>query len=62
MKIYIVEFTPMYPVPSCLVIQAETIEDAGAIAASTILHTDEFTVKEHISTEAGVIVYESGDY
>lgn len=40
MKIYEVDFEPMYPVPHCLVIAAETVEDALRIAIETVTHVD----------------------
>jgi hypothetical protein len=62
MKIYKVDFEPVYPVGCCLIIAANTIGEAKKIAARTIAHTKEFTVKEVKIDEPKVIEYQSGDY
>jgi hypothetical protein len=62
MKIFTVEFSPMWPVPCGLVINAESVEQAEEIAKETIKHTDKFTVKEASILEPSVIFYESGNY
>jgi hypothetical protein len=62
MKIYSVEFEPMWPVPCGLIIAANDDTEARAIARKTILHTDKFTVKEVDTSKPCVVFYESGDY
>jgi len=62
MKIYTVDFEPMWPVGCCLVIQARSVEEATEIAKETITHTDVFTVTQHVDKKPGVVVYISGDY
>jgi len=62
MKIYTVEFEPVYPVGGALVIAANDETEAGEIAANTMYHTDLFTVKEVDVSKPCVVVYESGDY
>ena len=62
MKIYKVDFDPVYPVPSGLIIVAETIEEAMEIAKETITHTDPIDIEEVESKKSGVIYYASGDY
>ena len=62
MKIYTVEFDPMWPVPSGLIIAANNLIEAHLIAAKTIRHTDKFTVKEVDTSNPCVVFYESGDY
>lgn len=62
LKIYTVDFEPVYPVPCCLVIVAESLAQAKEIAANELYHTDEFTVKEVEITAPQVIVFESGEY
>ena len=68
MKLYDVEFDPMYPVPSGLLINAKTKKRALEIALETVKHEQEepITIKNIIEVEGmdteGVIFYESGDY
>lgn len=63
MRIFTVEFSPMWPVPCGLVIAAEDLLEAIKIAKETIKHTDStIVVKEVDITKSGVIFYESGDY
>lgn len=62
MKIYTVDFKPIYSVGGCLVIAATNYEEAYKIASKTILHTTEFSVNELILNEPEVIIYLSGDY
>lgn len=61
LKVFTVDFDPMWPVGCALVILAETQEQATQIAKDTIKHTNEFTVTEH-PQKPGVVVYLSGDY
>ncbi len=62
MRVFEVEFDPMWPVPSGLLIAAETLEEAMAIAHKTVKHTEVKEVNEVNLTKPGVIFYESGDY
>lgn len=62
MKIYKVDFTPMWPVPCGLIIAAHTAQEASDIASKTVTHTKMLTIKEVDITEPCVIFYESGDY
>jgi hypothetical protein len=62
MRIYSVDFEPMGPVPSGLIIAANGIDECDKIARETILHTKEFTITEINIDEPKVIFYESGDY
>lgn len=62
MKIFKVDFDPMWPVPSGLIIAAENHIEASSIASKTITHTKEFTVKEVDVSNPCVIFYESGEY
>ncbi len=62
MKLFSVDFSPIWPVGGCLIIKAESLEQAIRIAGDTIGHTDEFKVKEVSMETIGVVVYLSGDY
>ena len=63
MKIYTIDFSPMWPVPSGLVILAENEEQALEIAKETVKHTEVRGILEvHEIDEPKVIFYESGDY
>lgn len=63
MKIYTVEFNGMWPVPHGLVIAANSIDEAFAIASETVKH-ETITIDDvhEYTGEAGVVFYESGDY
>jgi len=61
LKLYTVDFDPVYPVGCCLVLLAHDLEEAGRIASETIKHTNVFTVNE-VKMQAGVVEYMSGDY
>lgn len=62
MKIFEVDFYPMWPVPSGLIIAAETLEEAMSIAHKTVTHTEVRKVTEVDISKSKVIFYESGDY
>lgn len=62
MKLFNVEFTPLFPVPCCLVILAKDEEEARKIASKTISHTPEFEIEEVDMSNSGVVKFESGDY
>jgi len=61
-KIFEVDFSPMWPVPSGLIIVADDLEEAKAIAKDTVSHTEVRDVTEVDVGKSGVIFYESGDY
>lgn len=62
-KIYEIEFKPMWPVPSGLIILAKTNKEAMKIAAKTLGH---FTKPEKAtlikSDKSKVIFFEDGEY
>lgn len=64
MKIYTVEFDPIYPVGCCLIIAAENEAQALEIAKKTVTHTEITAgqVSEVDVSKPCVIVYQSGDY
>jgi len=62
MKIFEVDFTPLWPVGGCLIIAANNIEEATEIAKKTITHTQVKEVREIAINEPKVIIYQSGDY
>ena len=62
MKLFTVEFDPVYPVGCCLVVLAESKEQATKIARQTLSHTDSFEVTEVLMDSPKVVVYQSGDY
>lgn len=63
MKIFKVEFDPLYPVGCCLIIAAENMEQAEEIANRTILHkTEMMDISEVNISEPCVVEYMSGDY
>lgn len=62
LKIFTVDFPPVWPVGCGLVIAAKDKEEAEQIAKTTIKHTGEFTVKECDLSSSCVLFYESGDY
>lgn len=62
-KIYSIDFTPMWAVPSGLIILADSPEQALEIARETVKHTSDITIKEVFDLDTTrVIFYESGDY
>jgi hypothetical protein len=64
MKIFEVEFEPVYPIGCALIIAAETFEQARDMAYEQIEHRDKtpIVVKEVDISQPKVIVYLSGDY
>ena len=62
MKIFTVDFEPIYPVGCCLVILAKDIDEAIEIADNTIQHSTPFKVTEFDSTKPGVVIYLDGNY
>ena len=61
LKLYTVDFEPVYPVGCCLVLLAHDLEEAVEIAGKTIKHTGVFRAEE-VEMRAGVVQYVSGDY
>ena len=62
MKIYEVDFSPMWPVPSGLIIAAKDLKEAEKIAKETVTHTKIREVTEIKLNKSKVVFYESGDY
>ena len=62
MKIFKVEFKPLWPVPCGLVIAANDLDEAISIAHNTVKHTDDLTVDEVDIEKSCVIFFESGNY
>lgn len=62
MKIFTVEFTPLWPVPCGLVIAAENQEQAEQIVRETLTHCTVWKVNEVVLDTPKVIFYESGNY
>lgn len=62
MKIYKVDFNPIYPVPSGLILCAKDEKEAIDIARKTITHTQVLGIEELDIKESKVLFYESGDY
>ena len=62
MRIYKVDFEPLYPVPYGCIIAAKDMKEALEIAKKTITHTKYLTIEEVDVSESGVVFYESGDY
>ncbi len=61
MKIYEVDFEPLYPVGNCLIIAANNEEEANRIALKTCW-THIFTIKEVDISKPKVIMYLDGNY
>lgn len=62
MKIWRVEFTPIWPVGGCCIIAAKDKAEAERIARKTITHKTDIAIFEVPVKSQGVIVYLSGDY
>ena len=62
LRLWNVDFEPMYPVGSCLILLAYDEEEAKRIASMTIRHTSVFTVEEIPMFAPSVVIYQSGDY
>ncbi len=63
MRLYTIDFSPMWPVPCGLVILANNEEEALELARETVKHTEVrgiLTVQE--LDKPRVIFYESGEY
>ena len=63
LKLYSVDFRPMFPVPSGLIILASNEEEARDIANETL---GQYGLKvrsiESLPMERGVVFYQSGEY
>ncbi|MEX0313436.1 MAG: hypothetical protein AB3N18_04605 [Allomuricauda sp.] len=62
MKLYSIDFEPMWPVGHVLIILATDKEEAESIATKTVRHTTITEVKEVKMDEPKVVAYLSGDY
>lgn len=62
MKLYEIEFTPMYPVPSGLIILAKNKKNALKIAETILTHTKPTKATLIEDNYEKVIFFESGDY
>ena len=63
MKLFKVDFKPMWPVPAGLVILAENDDELKSIIAKTVTHTTQiYEIKEIPMDKSGVVFYESGEY
>jgi hypothetical protein len=62
MKLYDVDFKPEWPVPCCLIIAANNIEEAAELAKETVKHTDIKSIKEVQAELPFVVKYDSGQY
>lgn len=62
MRIFEVDFEPVYGVPSGLIIAAPSLSEAKKIAKKTLIHTNARSIKEVNIEKPCVIFYESGDY
>ena len=62
MKLFTVDFDPIWPTNCCLVILANNIDEAIEIADNTIKHITKFTVTEVQNDNPGVVVYLDGNY
>lgn len=62
MKIFNVEFKPMYPVGCCLLIAAETIEEATEIAKEELAGTKLISIEEIGIDKPKVLIFMDGDY
>jgi hypothetical protein len=60
-KLYRVDFDPMYPVPSVLIVLAQDEAEALRIASDKILHTTVKSVEEITMDQPKIVMYESGD-
>ena len=63
MRLYKVDFKPMWPVPYGLVILAENDDQLKDIIRKTVIHTTVINeIVEIDMNKSGVVFYESGDY
>ncbi len=62
MNVYEIDFSPMWPVPSGLIIVANTKREALKIARKTVRHTLIRGIEKIDVSKPRVVFYESGDY
>lgn len=62
MKLFKIYFEPIYLVGCCLIILAESVNEAAVIASNTILHESTFSIEEISMNKSRIVVYMSGDY
>lgn len=63
MKLYTIDFIPMWPVPCGLVILANNEQEALELARETVSHTEvRGVLKVQELDKPKVVFYESGDY
>ena len=62
LKIYSIEFNPMYPVPSGLIVLAKSNKEAMKIAKEILFHTEPIKATVIKSDKPGVVFFESGNY
>jgi len=63
LKLYKIEFTPVWPVPHGLIILAEDDIECMEIIDKTITHdAGNIVIVECDSSKSGVVWYESGEY
>ena len=62
LKIYEVDFDPVYPTSNGLIILAKNKSQASKMAEEHIKHTSEFTVSLIKSDKPKVIYFSDGDY
>lgn len=62
LRLYKIDFEPMWAVPSGLIILARTNKEAMKIAKETIAHTKPIKATIIKLDGSGVVFYESGNY
>ena len=62
MKLYKIDFDPMYPVPSGLIVLAKSKKGALKIAKETLKHTEPIEATLIKMDKPKVVFYESGNY
>lgn len=62
LKLYSVEFEPIYPIGSALILLEYNEEGAIKMASETIKHTNIFTVTEISMKKPSVVYFQDGDY
>ena len=62
MKLYEIDFSPMWPVPSGLIVLAKSKKSALKIAKETLKHTEPREATLIKMDKPKVVFFESGDY
>lgn len=62
LNLYSIEFEPMYPVPSGMIVLARNEEDAMDIATKELTHTKPISATLIDADKPKVIFFEDGDY